>query len=414
MKKCGYSFWGYLGDVKMDEKGHFLSTPDGNAFYSWSIIKELMNRGYEVTQIMPDRDRYGNAFRSGNLFVSWAQQDRARAYYGTKKVNYYSAMEELLSLVSQYEDCKDTKAMWWEMEKKVLSMFRYNFRDMEFILHEYRMLIPGRNDIESTFNEGWQPDFFIQHCIVEYCRETGKKLIVFDLDYKFTEEEYRKWNNQNVDMVVLELGSKWEQLVKEGRCVSVRQVYIPFDFDHIHDIDLPEPEDRENKLVYVGNRYERDWCIDKYISEDIEGCTVYGNWLEGNRDSKERWPNIKFGKRLQTGDMKDVYRSSAFTILFAKREYCENGFMTARIVESIFYGSVPLFIEEYGSELIEKYAGDYAELLTVKSANDVCAKINTLRNMSGGAWINIIIDYMRDRLRFMDVRNFVDILMEVK
>ena len=58
-KKCGYSYWGFLGDTKMDKDGNLLSTPDGNAFYSWSIIRQLQKDGYVVVQVMPDRDRTG-------------------------------------------------------------------------------------------------------------------------------------------------------------------------------------------------------------------------------------------------------------------------------------------------------------------------------------------------------------------
>ena len=41
----GYSYWGFLGDKKLDEKFNEVSTPDGNAFYSWSIIREIQKRG---------------------------------------------------------------------------------------------------------------------------------------------------------------------------------------------------------------------------------------------------------------------------------------------------------------------------------------------------------------------------------
>ena len=68
-KGVGYSYWGFLGDVKMDSKGNLLSTPDGNAFYSWSIIDELATRGNSVFQLMPDRDKYAAEILGPEMFT---------------------------------------------------------------------------------------------------------------------------------------------------------------------------------------------------------------------------------------------------------------------------------------------------------------------------------------------------------
>lgn len=166
-------------------------------------------------------------------------------------------------------------------------------------------------------------------------------------------------------------------------------------------------------MVYVGNRYERDWCIDKYIP-NCKGrrITVYGNWNEGDRDSETRWPGIHFGKRIQTSDMRFVYSNSLVTILLAKKEYCKYSFMTARIIEAIFYGTVPLFIAEYGTDTIKEYAGRYAPLLTVYNSNEVLQRIDYFRNNLKERYT--IIEYLRRRLRFMDVKNFTKILYEMK
>lgn len=403
-RECGYSYWGFLGDVKMDQTGKLLSTPDGNAFYSWCIIKELQNRGYKVHQIMPDRDRPGWAFNLTRLFSSWCTQQRLDAYNEMERVYYPMLLET--EVIDRYITKKE---LWLRMKARIVGIYMHDFENIDFILHEYRMLIPGRNDVDSIFDMNWQPDYLIQEAIFEYCEAKNKKLFIFDLDYKLEHEWVRK-NFGCMDFTILELGTKWADLQSQNRA---RHVYIPFDFDHINDIPIRGLEEKTERMVYVGNRYERDWCIDKYIFEDLE-CKVYGNWLERGRDSKERWPNISFGPRLQTVDMKKVYGEATCTILFAKREYCTYGFMTARILEAIFYGTVPLFIEEYRPLVIDVYAGKYKDLLTVHSDNEVCAKVNTFSDKSIGSQVcEEVLQYLRDRLRFMDVRNFVDILMEV-
>lgn len=420
MKKCGYSFWGYLGDIKFTRDGKQASTPDGNAFYSWCIIRELQKRGYEVTQIMPDRDEKGYELVGDNLFSSWIESERLQAYAGTKKSDWWNIIDKCKKHVlnTQYNLSKrDIKNMLMELIKvHILSRMELLYGDMEFILHEYRMLINGRNDLTSIFDVDWQPDYLIQECIFDYCIKSHKKLIIFDLDYKFDYNIYHYLRNSGCSVTIFDLGIKWNMSkysTPENAYMSVKQVSIPFDFENINYFRMTQIDERKNNLIYVGNRYERDWCIDKYIPKVLPDCTIYGNWLEGDRDSEKRWSNLHFARRLQTQDMRNVYSSSVATILLAKEEYCRYSFMTARIIESIFYGTVPLFIEEYGYSVIKKFAGDYADFLTVKNSMDVCKKVETLKNMSGGAWINIIIEYMRDRLKFMDVKHFVDIIEEV-
>ena len=102
--------------------------------------------------------------------------------------------------------------------------------------------------------------------------------------------------------------------------------------------------------------------------------------------------------------MYEAYSNSAATILLAKKEYCENRFMTARILEAIFYGCVPLFIEEYGEQTIEQYAGKYAEELTVRNYEDVIRISEKLNKDS--EFRNKVLSYLRTHLSFMDVSGF--------
>lgn len=385
MKKVvGYSFWGFLSDVKIDKDGNELSTPDGNAFYSWSILRELEKRGYDVVQVMPDRDKYAIQKFGKDAFKAWCKEERFEAYSDTKKTDYSCV---------DLRTCKTTE---------VFEIFdRMNLKQSEYILHEWRMEISSRNAILSRANPGWQPDLFLQDCLLAYCSLNNIKLVVFDLDYKLSEEEAISLSKV-VDLTIIELGDKW-QLTNSG--VKSARVEIPFCFDCIDYFDVDDESD--SKLVYVGNRYERDWCIDKYFPKNKDGCVVYGNWNESGRDSKKKWPTIDFRKRLQTSEMHDAYSSSACTLLLAKSNYCKYGFMTARVIESIFYGAIPLFIEEFGEDLISKYAGALKDCLTVRSEEDVTRKMNFFYD-SPNYVKKCVILYLRDRLEFMDAKNFVD------
>lgn len=380
MKKVGYSYWGFLADIKLDANYNELSTPDGNAFYSWSIIHELQQRGYDVLTIMPDRDQYAINKFDKDAFSAWATDKRYNAYKDCTHLSY--------GIIDTYEDIF---TVWDECK----------LYECEFILHEWRMLIPGRNDLGSKNLDTWQPDYFLQSCLLQYCQFHNIKLFIFDLDYKLTLSDIKDINN----MTVLELGNKWK-----NSSVNAQTVYIPFDFSEINEFAPSSINKKQYDLVYVGNRYERDWCIDKYIPENMDKCMIYGNWKEAGRDSETKWPLLKFGKRLQLRDMHDAYDSAICTILLAKHEYCQYHFMTARIIETIFYGCIPLFIREYGDNTIKKFAGKYANLLTVKSKSDVIKKINVLKHDQ--PLYNDILNYLRHRLNKMDAIYFINKLLE--
>lgn len=385
--RIGYSYWGFLGDRKYDEEGNILSTPDGNAFYSWSIINKFIEDGHQVIGIMPDRDEPGFRFEGVNLFSSWCKTSRSNAYMSMNHIEYGDFFDidnrDILS--------KDAIKALWDM---------YHVNEFDVIIHEWRMPIIGRNTAVDKDSENWQPDLFIQDALIEYCRSNNIKLIIFDLDYKIPKDVVEDFVYVTNNMYIFELGTKWSSLAYEtdGRC---RKVYIPFDFRFMNLFKLKSKF--TDDIVYIGNRYERDWCIDKYL-KDVPGVKVFGNWLEGQRHSEKEWPTINFGKRLQTSDMHDAYSNSATTILLAKREYCENGFMTARILEAIFYGCVPLFIEEYGEDVISLYAGCFADELTVRNSEDVINK--TKRFKEDVSFRNKVIDYLRVYLTFMDVSCF--------
>lgn len=364
----GYSFWGFLGDTKYDKHGKVQSTPDGNAFYSWSIIRELRRRGKDVVRLMQDRDDIGFKREGMDLFSAFARKARFSSYCLSRPG--YSP-----------------PSLW------------------EYVILEWRWPIPGRNTKEDRFKPGYQPDLLKSYKIIDICNKEKVPLVVFDLDYKLTEQDIQDHNIK----YVIELGTKWTQYAEANpeKRLTAKQVKIPFDFSYIHEFPIMQKsEDFSNDFVYVGNRYERDWCIDKYIPKSEGKGKVYGNWLEGEKDSANRWPHISFGDRLQTKDMYDVYSSSVVTPLLAKMDYCSNQFMTARLIESVFYGCVPLFIEEYGESTIKEYAGNYSDLLTIGCEYDIMYLSRKLRDNS--QLRNDIILYLREHLRFMDAKFFID------
>lgn len=368
--RVGYGFWGFLGDKKYGTGANGpveISTPDGNAFYSWSIIEELLHRGNDVFSIMPDRDAPGYGLLKQNLFASWATKARNDAYL---------RMEDGTKEGSDCQQCK-----------------------LDFVLWEWRWIIPGRNDNETKEKKpaAFQLDYELQHYWLTKFKQNHVPVIVFDLDYKLGLEDIMRYNIAGV----VELGNKWQN----NPFCHAKRVQIPFNFRYIHEFDIVEAKE---PVVYVGNRYERDWCVDKYLPE---GTIVYGNWLESERDSKNRWPNLIFRPRLQTAQMRSAYAVAGVTPLLAKQSYCDEGFMTARVIEAVFYGCVPLFIEEFkGAELYipEKWRNALivSSKSDVQSLGEMMVKYPEKRKE--------IIYSMRFHLsKFMGAKHFVNDLFEI-
>ena len=382
--KIGYSFWGFLSDIKLDKNYNLMSTPDGNAYYSWAIISEFQKNNYDIIAIYPNRDKYAYSKYGEECFASWGKDIKNKSYLNTSYLNY---PDTNLSELTE----NDIFMLW----------NKNHLYDVKFILHEWRMQIPNRNLIEEKNKDFWQPDLFLQQCLLKYCKLHNIKLLVFDLDNTITEKDISSFPT---NFQFVEIGELWQHS-KHGSI----HIDIPFNFDIINTFTIND--NPTTNLIYVGNRYERDWCIDKYIPTNLNDVLIYGNWLEGGRNSAEKWPLLKFGKRIQQKDMFNIYNKAVCTILLAKKDYCENKIMTGRIIESILYGTIPLFICEYGEKQLNKFANKYKDLLVVHNSNEVIEKINYFKN-------NIdkrreVIEYLRSYLgTFMDSKYFVDRILK--
>lgn len=356
--KIGYSFWGFLGDNKIKD-GKEVSTPDGNAFYSWSIINALVDRGHKVYRMMPDRDKEAVEMFGVDNFKAFAKDKRYRAYK---------------SLIDEIPN------------------------DLDVLLLEWRFPIPGRNCEIEKDNPAYQPDLDIQNMLLEKYGNTKTKIIIFDLDYKLTLEDELKV----MPHAVIETS-----LLPKQRYSRRYPVFIPFDFEVINEMPI-ERAVKEKAITYVGNRYERDNMIDKYLAP-LQGkisIQLYGNWLEASRDSDKKWPGFKFNPRISMKDFRSALGDAGVVPLLAKDEYLKHGFMTARIIEAVFFGAVPVSFEEFHG--IDVFLPDY---LIADSSDRLKSIAN--RIVSDPMMKYSYIQVLRNRLKFMDSKNFVITLEKI-
>lgn len=375
----GYFFWGHLTD-KLGETSK--NTPDGNAWYSSSIIHEFTKQNHKVYGMSIDRDKEDILnFGIKKCFSSFETKKRIYAYNNLD---------------------------WVIWDKKFTFC---NFPKLDILLLEWRFPILGRNKEEDYEILQWQPDLRIQNILLNHYKNTNTKIIIFDLDYKITKKEEKiLFNNLKDNVVIIETSIK----PKKGKIKRI-PVQIPF-WIKKGKIKKCKKIDKNKKLVYIGSNYERENSINKYIipfSNKYPFTTwFYGNWrnYKGTIEKiycKLKWRDIQYHNRVGHSDFFNIYNDSIACPLLAKQEYYQNGFMTARIQECLYFGSIPIGIAEHTK--IEKYL---PKELIINDYEDLDKIIENISLMS----IKQKNKYRKklwENLNFMDVSLFVKTLLEV-
>ena len=375
--RFGYAYWGFLGDEKMDAEGRELSTPDGNATYSWSIIYEALKRGWSVFKMHEDRDLHAWRRKGRDLFSAFNSAKRLDAY--------------------QYS----TPTEGWALP------------ELDILLIEWRWPIPGRNcNVENGrvyFNGAGpldHPDRDLQRQIqlLNHYKNKKTKIVIWDLDHKLTEEDERIWSPN----AIFETSRKPRKLLLDR--VKVEPPTIISDLSEF----ITLPSDVHRKLVYVGSRYERDDVIEEWIkpvSDKFPGeVEFWGNWTRPEilNEVKKMWPNIKYNGRITTKDFRKAYGDAVACPLLAKKSYLETGFITPRPWEALLFGTIPVGLStHYG---IENYV---MRECIAKDADDLADTVEWLAGMNEGHR-----RFFREEniklISHMDVKNFVDELEKVR
>ncbi len=365
--RIGYAFWGFLGDHKVGPDGERLSTPDGNATYSWSIVHEARRRGHAVLPMMPDRDEPGVKEFGSRNFSAFAGPLRMDAYRHLRECRY------------------------------VLDSAR-GFPELDVLLLEWRFPIPGRNTGIPRDHRDYQPDLDRQRELLEHYAGSDTRIIVWDLDYKLTHED-EVWLEDIGVSCVFETS------------LAPRSVVLPrigIEPPTVTDLLMEHPTDgrASTLLAYIGSRYERDDVLDEWIrpiaNRDAARGLVhfYGNWTKELREVQARWPGVVFHDRITTSDFLKVYRGAAGVPLLAKREYMGRGFITPRVWEALQFGSVPIGLQ--GHTGVSRYTPVVAE-----DADHLLQLSREIMAMSPKTRDDLRRECV-DMIGHMDVRHFVD------
>jgi hypothetical protein len=363
--RIGYSYWGFLGDNKIEGDSH-VSTPDGNATYSWSLLHEMQERGHQTFLMQKDRDFAGVARFGVANFASFSQQKRLAAWAAARQT--YGA----------------------------------NFPELDVLLLEWRFPIFGRNCQPNsnggiTFNGVLQPDLARQYELLKHYKNGKTKIILWDLDHKLDVASEKSWEPDAV----------FETAVRPRKLYKARTRVEP----PILISDLLQFPTRHNdpsrKLVYVGSRYERDDVISEWVAPVAE---KYPNEVEfwGKWDGADQlWPSIGYHGRITVKEFRDAYGTACMVPLLAKQSYLENGFITPRPWEALLFGSLPvglgthLGIEDYvHPEHIALDSEHLSEIVQAVASYDIDTK-------------HMLRSELVHQLLFMDAAHFVDKIEDV-
>lgn len=366
----GYFFWGHLSD-KLGEISK--NTPDGNAWYSSSIIEYLLKQNHTVYGMSIDRDKDDFTLFNTSIFNSFAKDERIFAY---SNINW----------------------IFWNKDYSSA-----NFPNLDILLLEWRFLIKDRNTEESFGSKNWQPDLRMQNNILSFYKNTNTKIIIFDLDYKITESD-EEYLSSFKNLCIFETA-------KKTKISRLKRISVEIPFWIKSQTILPSKQLLNNKnLVYIGSNYEREESINKYIIpfSNKYPFTVwfYGNWrnypeIIERIYTELKWRDIQYHSRVGHSDFYEIYNNALFCPLLAKKEYYNNGFMTARIQECLYFGAIPIGVSEHNS--INKYLP--SEFI-VNSFEDICMLVKKYKNITIEEKDQIRNNIWKN-LEFMDISYFI-------
>ena len=370
--RIGYSFWGFLADYKEDQTGKELSTPDGNAAYSWSVIWEAQRKGHEVFLMQEDRDWPAFSRRGVNNFASFSQTKRLSSY-----------------LTLNYTITPDIPGR----HSKKLPL-----PDLDVLLVEWRWPIPGRNFDVDKDSLDYQPDYDRQRELIEHYRSTHTKIVIWDLDHKLTANE-EIWTGASA---IFETSVTPLKLFQERVRVEPP---IP-----VSDLlqHTPKALNASRKLVYVGSRYERDDVIEEWIrpvSNRFKGeVHFYGNWdkPETLKQCRKMWPDIEYHGRISMKDFYSVYGDAVACPLLAKKSYLEVGFITPRIWEALIFGTIPVGLQTHHG--IDQYL---PSTLIARDSKDLGDIVEWLSRETASSRQNIR-ESIAKQIHFMDSKYFIE------
>lgn len=320
----GISAWGYLNP------GNGPDSPDGGRSHRPMWVKKLLDEGHNIYWLQENRD--------GVEIPEWA-----------KKIHYeYAGFKNFNETVP----CPFFDAVIFEWRWEIIGRNTFTIQDIQ------RIRYAGFDERIEIYNEfskksEFQPDLVQQWNIIDHCRRLSPvtKLIFWDKDLKLTPMDLEQGLNVELCVPAYDIKGIEERL---GGGVKYNQLFFPVDFqllslsNQASDMfSIPWSYNRNIKVCYIGNDYERDSMFEKYMipvaKEFNHKIHIVGNWKK-KKESGMLNDFVVHNRKDYKSAFEFLCRSGT-TIHLMKDEYAKYGFVAPRIFEALL-ANVPAFIPD--------------------------------------------------------------------
>lgn len=374
MNRMLYFHKGYLSDkgVIIDGKPiDTISSADGDSFYLWSVLYEFQNRGYETLGVINHDEELVNKYNK-KAFESFSQEKRWEMY---NKINFIGLEK---ALISDFPEV-DIALLYWRMKTKDNQL--------------------EKNDIN------YSPDLEIQNNILNFYRDKKIKLRILDFDLQMTkEDEERILNLGYTDVKILD-----QSLFPNKKIINRETCYIPFLFEDMMQFETPICN-RSKLISYCGNWYNREKDFEKifkFAKNNPGRVHVYGNYMKDSlKEIRDKNSGVVFHDRIGFAEFRNAIGDAVCSTLLATESYKEFGNMTARILEVLLNGSIPVGFSDFAG--IENWLPKNL-IVDMKnydeSMNEV---IDSLSRMPWTRRNKLRLDLIDKLSKMHDVKYFVD------
>jgi hypothetical protein len=247
-----------------------------------------------------------------------------------------------------------------------------------------------------------------QRSVLNHYLGTDTKIFVWDDDFKMSPA----WRNRlfgeysNVSFVEISETAHEEQALsyipyplKIDKDLALSRVLSPAGTGHGDHLDT------NLNLVYVGNNYDREEFVDRYVTSVASyypgSVHFYGNWHKYDTDISQRYSHIGFHPKVNKSMCKWLYQHAVAVPMLAKDVYFKRGHITPRLYETVMAGGIPIGFDRFKNH--EKYFK-----LVVSSSQELTRILSWLKGLSFTARRDILdeqLDLLIDN-KIFDVDEF--------
>jgi hypothetical protein len=242
--------------------------------------------------------------------------------------------------------------------------FDESYPEIDALFCEYRWPIPGRNVMVDIHSDQYTPDFARQQALLDHYLQQGIPVCIWDKDQKLRHAEQASFPKEQV--TVFEPAFQ----PQPGRGSLLFPCNETPTQTAIQSLSHYRKAPHTTKLIYIGNRYERDESFVEFYDTPsrtlVPPAQVYGKW-EG---SDEHFQHAQFHARVGFQEIPALYHRALATVLIAPDRYYQSGHYTQRLFEAVWGHCIPLVPAQYAyaEQIVPK-------ALIVHDAAEVVAKM---------------------------------------